>query len=118
MKYIIQKLTLITGKKPTIEVSLDKISTKIYIPHKTGNKVNQYLKLSMKILRPFIFNATINITFIFSSWLHSKYGFNNSNIYYSMLLLKKLYTRAAPKVMPPIYFHGNYNRYKEHNNTI
>jgi hypothetical protein len=27
-------------------------------------------------------------------------------------------TRAAPKVMPPIYFHGNYNRYKEHNNTI
>ena len=29
-----------------------------------------------------------------------------------------VYTRAAPKVMPPIYFHGNYNRYKEHNNTI
>ena len=28
------------------------------------------------------------------------------------------YTRAAPKVMPPIYFHGNYNRYKENNNTI
>ena len=27
-------------------------------------------------------------------------------------------TRAAPKVMPPIYFHGNYNRYKEHNNTV
>ena len=27
-------------------------------------------------------------------------------------------TRAAPKVMSPIYFHGNYNRYKEHNNTI
>jgi len=26
--------------------------------------------------------------------------------------------RAAPKVMPPIYFHGNYNRYKEHNNTV
>ena len=26
-------------------------------------------------------------------------------------------TRAAPKVMPHIYFHGNYNRYKEHNNT-
>jgi hypothetical protein len=25
---------------------------------------------------------------------------------------------VAPKVMPPIYFHGNYNRYKEHNNTI
>ena len=29
-----------------------------------------------------------------------------------------LYTRAASKVMPPIYFHGNYNRYKEHNNTV
>ena len=28
------------------------------------------------------------------------------------------FTRAAPKVMPPIYFHGNHNRYKEHNNTI
>ena len=27
-------------------------------------------------------------------------------------------TRVAPKVMPPIYFHGNYNRYKEHNKTI
>ena len=27
-------------------------------------------------------------------------------------------TRAAPKVMPPVYFHGNYNRYKAHNNTI
>ena len=27
-------------------------------------------------------------------------------------------TRAAPKVMHPIYLHGNYNRYKEHNNTI
>ena len=23
----------------------------------------------------------------------------------------------AAKVMPPIYFHGNYNRYKEHNNS-
>ena len=29
-----------------------------------------------------------------------------------------VYKRPAPKVMPPIYFHGNYNRYKEHNNTI
>ena len=29
-----------------------------------------------------------------------------------------LFTRAAPKVMPPIYFHGNYNGYKEHNNTV
>jgi hypothetical protein len=27
-------------------------------------------------------------------------------------------TRVAPKVMPPIYFHGNYDRYKEHNDTI
>ena len=27
-------------------------------------------------------------------------------------------TRAAPKVMPPVYFQGNYNRYKEHNNTV
>jgi hypothetical protein len=27
-------------------------------------------------------------------------------------------TRAVPKLMPPIYFHGNYTRYKEHNNTI
>jgi hypothetical protein len=52
MKYIIQKQTLITGKKTAIEVTLDKISTKIYISHKPENKVNQYLKLSMKILRP------------------------------------------------------------------
>jgi hypothetical protein len=29
-----------------------------------------------------------------------------------------IYTRAAPKLMPRIYFHGNYNRYKEHNSTI
>ena len=27
-------------------------------------------------------------------------------------------TMAVPKVMPPIYFHGNYNRDKDHNNTI
>ena len=27
-------------------------------------------------------------------------------------------TRVVPKLMPPIYFHGNYTRYKEHNNTI
>lgn len=27
-------------------------------------------------------------------------------------------TRIAPKAMPPIYFHGNYNEYKELNNTI
>ena len=37
-------------------------------------------------------------------------------------MLKKylvpIYTKAVPKVMPLIYFHGNYNRYKEHNNTI
>ena len=41
--------------------------------------------------------------------------------------LRKLYdnkelhspnTRVVPKLMPPIYFHGNYTRYKEHNNTI
>ena len=25
---------------------------------------------------------------------------------------------VAPKVMLPNYFHGNYNQYKEHNNTI
>jgi hypothetical protein len=27
-------------------------------------------------------------------------------------------TRVAPKVTPHIYFHGNYNRYKEHNNSV
>ena len=26
-------------------------------------------------------------------------------------------TLVTPKVMPPISFHGNYSRYKEHNNT-
>ena len=35
-----------------------------------------------------------------------------------MCYMNKKHTRAAPKVMSPIYFHGNYNRYKEHNNTI
>ena len=34
------------------------------------------------------------------------------------LIMFRNFTRAAPKVMPPIYFHGNYNRYKEHNNAI
>ena len=28
------------------------------------------------------------------------------------------HTRAAPKVMPPVYLHGNYTRYKEHNNSL
>jgi hypothetical protein len=27
-------------------------------------------------------------------------------------------TRRALKVMPPIYFHGNYNRYGMHNNAV
>ena len=27
-------------------------------------------------------------------------------------------TKVALEVLPPIYFHGNYNRYREHNNTI
>ena len=27
------------------------------------------------------------------------------------------YMLVTPKVMPPIYFHGNNNRYKEHNNA-
>ena len=29
-----------------------------------------------------------------------------------------VYMYVALKVMPPIYFHRNNNRYKEHNNTI
>ena len=37
-------------------------------------------------------------------------------------LLLNIYQResmqASLKVMPPIYFHGNDNRYKEHSNTI
>ena len=27
-------------------------------------------------------------------------------------------TQVVPKVMSPIYFYGNYSRYKEHNNSI
>jgi len=27
-------------------------------------------------------------------------------------------TKVAPKVMPPVYFHGNYNSYEEHMNTV
>jgi len=30
----------------------------------------------------------------------------------------KLTVLCTPKVTPPTYFHGNFNRYKEHNNTI
>ena len=26
--------------------------------------------------------------------------------------------RAAPKVMPPVYFHGNCNRYEEHKRAL
>jgi hypothetical protein len=35
-----------------------------------------------------------------------------------LYLIHVQYVRIAPKAMPPIYFHGNYNRYKEFNNTI
>jgi len=28
------------------------------------------------------------------------------------------HVKVALKVMPPIYFRGNYNSYKEHNNTV
>jgi hypothetical protein len=34
------------------------------------------------------------------------------------ILSHKNYTMVAPNVMPPIYFHENYNRYKEHNSAI
>ena len=27
-------------------------------------------------------------------------------------------TDAAPKVMPPVYFHGNCNRYEEHKRAL
>jgi hypothetical protein len=33
-------------------------------------------------------------------------------------LNESTYVRVALNTMPPIYFHGNYNRYNEHNNTI
>ena len=36
----------------------------------------------------------------------------------SLILNQVYHTRVVPKLMPPIYFHGNYTRYKEHNNTI
>lgn len=29
-----------------------------------------------------------------------------------------VYTRDALILMSPIYFHGNYKRYRDHNNTI
>lgn len=29
-----------------------------------------------------------------------------------------LYYEVTPKVMPPIYFNGKYNRYEQHGNTI
>jgi hypothetical protein len=29
-----------------------------------------------------------------------------------------VYTRVASKVVPPIHFHGNYNRYKEHSYAL
>ena len=32
--------------------------------------------------------------------------------------IRKKSFMLAPKVMPPIYFPGSYNRYKEHNKTI
>jgi len=32
--------------------------------------------------------------------------------------LQKVNAQLAPQVMPPVYFHGNDNSYKEHNNTI
>ena len=55
--------------------------------------------------------------------------FPNRNLKYFLSLYKiyiyfciyrniYIYTRVVPKLMPPIYFHGNYTRYKEHNNTI
>ena len=40
---------------------------------------------------------------------------NSGLFWYSYI---KIHTRVVPKLMPPIYFHGNYTRYKEHNNTI
>jgi len=35
-----------------------------------------------------------------------------------LVCLAPEFLNAAPKVMPPVYFHGKYNRYEEHNNNI
>jgi hypothetical protein len=42
----------------------------------------------------------------FSQSLHSEIQQKLSNSFWTNT------THAVPKVMPPIYFHGNYNRYK------
>ena len=33
-----------------------------------------------------------------------------------MFIFSVVSTLVTPEVMPPVYFHGNYNRFKEHNN--
>ena len=53
----------------------------------------------------FTLHRKLNCFLISSTISHKMYGFC-------------LHMYVTPKVMPAIYFHGNYNRYKEHSNTI
>jgi len=37
---------------------------------------------------------------------------------YAEVSASMTHTQVIQKLLSPVYFHGNYKRYKEHNNTI
>ena len=55
----------------------------------------------------------------FFTQIHSKHTTRSTGRIKKLLNVKPDgHNRVPPKVMPLIYFHGNYNIYKEYNNTI
>ena len=50
--------------------------------------------------------------------LHQIISRESLHIYTVQKYSAQIFIQTALEVMFPIYFHGNYNRYKEHSNTI
>jgi hypothetical protein len=76
---------------------------------------DEYQRSRMKVLRP-SHRLHVCLSNILSS-LYTTSMFNGT----AQLILSPIVLydhtsskRVAPKLMPPIYFHGNYNTYKEH----
>jgi len=71
-------------------------------------QVHRLIRISLKI-------PAIHRT----GWRTATLGdFSLSELLYLSFFFCKNFTQVFLKVMPPIYFHGNCNIHKEHNNTV
>jgi hypothetical protein len=65
----------------------------------------ELLRIIMKILRIFVLPGEKSFVYLAT---------RRPNVEW----LRRIYTRVALYIMPPVYFHGNYNRYRVQNNAL